>query len=114
VQYFTLWKSHFVSTQEAAAAFAPSRTMTLLRTEHTTFSDVAALTPRRFQSTDGPALLHTICRLADAFLKREVPMAGPVRLERVKTIEEMKIEDVEIKGKKKRRIVGAEGDLLLH
>jgi hypothetical protein len=99
---------------EAAAAFAPSRVLSLLRSEHTTFSDVAALTPRRFQSADGPALLRTFCRLSDAFLKREVAMNGPLQLPGLQTIDEMKTEDVGVKGKKKRRVVGEEGAVLVH
>lgn len=99
---------------ESAGLFQPSRVLTILRSEHTTFSDIAALTPRHFQSADGPALLRTVCRLSDAFLRREVAMNGPLGVAGVKTINQMKIEEVEVKGKKKRQIVGEEGEVLVH
>jgi hypothetical protein len=99
---------------EAATAFAPSRVLSLLRSEHTTFSDIAAITPKRFQSGDGPALLRIFCRLSDAFLKREIALEGPLQLPGLRTIEQMKTEDVGVKGKEKRRIVGEEGDVLVH
>jgi hypothetical protein len=78
------------------------------------FSDVAAIVPRRFQAADGPALLQKFCMLSDAFLKREIPMEGKVVLEGMNTIEHMQLEDVNVKGKKKRRLVGQEGDVLVH
>jgi hypothetical protein len=99
---------------EAAAAFKPSRVLTLLRAEHTTFSDIAALTPRRFQSANGAALLQSVCRLSDAFLRREVAMDGPLEVTGVTTIDQMKVEEVEVKDKKKRRIIGEEGEVLVH
>jgi hypothetical protein len=106
-QYFTLWKSHFISLRKAVARFHPSRVLTMVGAEHTTFSDVPALVPRRFQKTDGRKMLETICHISDTFLKREMSMEGDLTLEGVKSRDADPAND-------KKKLEGEPGDLIIH
>jgi platelet-activating factor acetylhydrolase len=116
LQAFTLWASHFSRLAATCAPFAPARMLTLVRAQHMSFSDVLALAPARLQPSDGRALLRTVCLLADKFLRREVKMAGPeLGVDGVRT-RGMEVEWVAAgEGReKKKRIVGEEGDIVLH
>jgi platelet-activating factor acetylhydrolase len=115
-QALTFFDTHFSSLQSAVAAFAPSRILTPVRSEHVSFSDLPVLIPRKMQAADERCILLTICVLADAFLRRAVQLDGPPEELGVPGVTPRRMEVTwEGEGKQKRkRLVGEEGDVVVH
>lgn len=112
---FTLWNSHFSTLQTTVRAFPPARLVTLARAQHISFSDFPLVTPSRFQAVDPVRMLGVVNTLAQAFLGGLVKLGeGELGVEGVKTREMEVILEQDGKGKEKRRLVGEEGDVILH
>jgi platelet-activating factor acetylhydrolase len=115
-QSLTFFDTHFSSLQAAAAAFKPSRVVTIVRAEHVSFSDLPALVPRGILPADERRVLRVICVLADAFLNRQVPLEGGPEAMHVPGINfrPMEVEWVGRGKDSKKQLVGEEGDVAVH
>ncbi|EPQ52569.1 hypothetical protein GLOTRDRAFT_79681 [Gloeophyllum trabeum ATCC 11539] len=116
---FTLWNSHFANLQNAVRRFQPGQLVTLVDAQHISFSDFPLLVPTRFLGgVDPRKMLGVVCTIADAFMggKLKVEDEAGIRIlekEGVK-VREMEVVEKEEKGKKKRKLMGDPGDVIIH
>ncbi|KAF8165535.1 platelet-activating factor acetylhydrolase, isoform II-domain-containing protein [Crassisporium funariophilum] len=106
---FTVWKDHFARLQEVVAGWEPQggRIMTIVGSEHVSFSDFPVLPIIRKKAAR--PILDTIANLSLAFLDDSLEEA----LRDVPTRKmEIKIVGVKKDGKPKKKLVGNVGDVI--
>ncbi|TFK49705.1 alpha/beta-hydrolase [Heliocybe sulcata] len=113
---FTLWNSHFSSLQRAVDNFQPGRILTLVGAQHISFSDFPLLVPARFQGgVDAMKMLGVVCKITDKFLDGD----GDGKVEEGLEGEGIKVREMDLvweekNGKRKSRLVGEPGDVVVH
>ncbi|KAL0949350.1 hypothetical protein HGRIS_009420 [Hohenbuehelia grisea] len=108
---FTIWKDHFARLQGVVQEWAPQgqRLLTVVRSQHPSFSDFLVLPVIRTKSAR--TLMGTIVALSVAFLDNRLREELRVRKTR-----EMEVRVVGKKpdGKPKRELLGEVGDVIVH